>query len=210
MLLQKNNVTAHPACDLAERNYGWGGFKHLASFYVLPVKIPEGQQLLKNKGSTAVEPNQSVPLLDETEKREARIDEMRQKLAKSGHRITPQRLCILEALTQSNAHPSAEEIFADVHRTCPTTSLATIYKTLQTLKKMDEVIELEFSDGSNRYDGLRPQSHAHVVCKRCGKIEDVEIEGLQDLEARSSAQSGFRIETYRIDLYGLCKDCQEI
>jgi len=168
----------------------------------------ESVENLLKKEPSAVEPKQSNLLLDNTEKREARIDEMRQKLAKSGHRITPQRLCILEALTQTSAHPSAEEIFADVHRVCPTTSLATIYKTLQTLKDMDEIIELEFSDGSNRYDGLRPKSHPHMICTRCGKIEDVEIEGLSNLEERAASKSGFRVDHYRIDFYGICGDCK--
>ncbi|MDR3709914.1 MAG: Fur family transcriptional regulator [Capsulimonadaceae bacterium] len=149
------------------------------------------------------------PVLDKEDRTQGRVEEMRHKLAESGHRITPQRLCILQALTDSPSHPSAEEIFSEVHRACPTTSLATIYKTLQTLKDMGEVIELEFSDGSNRYDGLRPKSHPHCVCTKCGVIVDVEVEGLEDLDRRASDLSGFAIDHYRIDFYGLCRKCQE-
>jgi Fur family peroxide stress response transcriptional regulator len=149
-------------------------------------------------------------VLEREEMGAMRVDEMRRKLAESGHRITPQRLCILQALTESKTHPSAEEIFGQVHRVCPTTSLATIYKTLQTLKDMGEVIELEFSDGSNRYDGLNPLSHPHAVCTKCGKIDDVEVEGLENLDKRASSKSGFKIENYRIDFYGLCGDCQSV
>ena len=149
------------------------------------------------------------PVLDNDFSSLNRVEEMRSKLAQSGHRITPQRLCILQALTESETHPSAEEIFTEVHRACPTTSLATIYKTLQTLKDMGEVIELEFSDGSNRYDGLRPRSHPHAVCTHCGKIVDVEMDGLNDFDKKAAALSGYEVVHYRIDFYGLCGDCQE-
>ncbi len=155
-----------------------------------------------------MELKQSYPVFEREGSTELRVDEMRRKLAESGHRITPQRLCILQALTETKSHPSAEEIFSEVHRICPTTSLATIYKTLQTLKEMGEVVELEFSDGSNRYDGLRPESHPHAVCSKCGKIVDVEIEGLAELDKKASAVSGFKVDHYRIDFYGLCADCQ--
>jgi Fe2+ or Zn2+ uptake regulation protein len=81
---------------------------------------------------------------------QSRIVEMRQKLRDSGHRITPQRLCILEALLAANSHPSAEEIYAQVRLISPTTSLATVYKTLDTLRDIGEVMEMEVGDGPTR------------------------------------------------------------
>lgn len=156
-----------------------------------------------------MEPSQSYPVLESQNHTDNRVEVLRDKLARSGHRITPQRLCILHALTESANHPSAEEIYSEVHRACPTTSLATIYKTLQTLKEMGEVIELEFSDGSNRYDGVRPMNHPHAICSECGKIVDVEIEGLENIDQTAANLSGFKIGSFRIDFYGLCAQCQE-
>src|SRR5438477_7353295 len=120
------------------------------------------------------------------ESREARIAELRQKLAEQGYRITPQRLAVVGALVDARNHPSAEDLFARVRESCPTTSLATVYKTLHTLKEIGEVLELEFG-GSNRYDGVRPQSHPHLVCTRCGKIEDVDLDGISALAAQVAA-----------------------
>jgi Fur family transcriptional regulator, peroxide stress response regulator len=88
--------------------------------------------------------------------REARVRELTRRLAERGYRLTPQRLCLLDALVDAVTHPTAEELFARVRETCPTTSRATIYKTLDTLKELGEVLQLEFRDGSNRYDGVRP------------------------------------------------------
>ena len=133
---------------------------------------------------------------------------LRKRLAEAGHRITPQRLYILEALVSDASHPTAEEIYARVRTTCPTTSLATVYKTLETLRELGEVLELEFSDGSNHYDGLRPAAHPHVVCRRCGRIEDVEVEGVPALQSQATRASGYRLQSHRIEFYGVCRGCQ--
>jgi len=137
-----------------------------------------------------------------------RITEVRQKLRDSGHRITPQRLCILEALLAANSHPSAEEIFAQVQRVSPTTSLATVYKTLDTLRDMGEVMEMEVGDGRFHYDGVHPQFHPHAICTRCGRITDIEIPGLTGLPEQAGEASGYEIHGQRVEFYGLCRECQ--
>ena len=144
----------------------------------------------------------------DTDTRQERIHSLRQRLSDSGHRITPQRLCILEALVVSNRHPTAEEIFAYVRRVSPTTSLATVYKTLDTLKALGEVQELEFGDGRYHYDGVDPKPHPHIVCTRCGKIEDVDIPQVAALSAQAVQASGYAVESLRVEFYGLCKTCQ--
>jgi Fur family peroxide stress response transcriptional regulator len=143
-----------------------------------------------------------------TADRRARVADLTEKLTQIGHRLTPQRLYILEALVGAESHPTAEEIFAQVRRTCPTTSLATVYKTLDTLKEMGEVLELEFSDGSNHYDGLRPVAHPHVICEQCGRIEDVDVDGVSAMQAAAVRESGFQIRSHRIEFYGVCRGCQ--
>lgn len=140
---------------------------------------------------------------------DARVDDLRQKLHSSGHRITPQRLCILRALVGSNTHPSAEEIYAQVKQISPTTSLATVYKTLDTLREMGEVLEIQPGDGRQHYDGVRPQFHPHVICTSCGEIRDVEVEGLMGLPGRAQSASGYEIHAQRVEFYGLCSNCQK-
>lgn len=141
--------------------------------------------------------------------REERLQVLRQRLADTGHRITPQRLCILEALVDSNRHPTAEDIFARVRKVSPTTSLATVYKTIETLKEMGEVQELEFGDGRYHYDGVDPVPHPHVVCTACGRIEDVLIAGVHTLQSQAGQASGFKITSQRLDFYGLCGPCRQ-
>ena len=139
---------------------------------------------------------------------DARAAALREKLSAGGYRITPQRLCIVEALIESQ-HPSAEDIYARVRRVSPTTSLATVYKTLETLRDMGEVLEMEVGDGRRHFDGVRPEFHPHVVCTRCGTIADVEIGDLGGLQARAAQASGYDLRAQRVDFYGLCASCRE-
>ena len=82
-----------------------------------------------------------------------RLGHIISKLKEREFRITPQRIAVLKILAESKAHPSAETIYETVKKDFPTTSLATIYKTIALAKELGEVMELGFSDGSNRFDG---------------------------------------------------------
>ena len=140
---------------------------------------------------------------------QARIDAMLAKLKSRDFRITPQRYAVLQILAASHDHPSVSEIYEAVRIKFPTTSLATVYKTVSLLKDIDEVLELGFHDGNNRYDGTRPFPHPHVICTQCKKIMDPELAGLEDLSAEMSLMTGYRIISHRLDFFGLCPDCQK-
>jgi len=137
-----------------------------------------------------------------------RLEAVLSKLRERGFRVTPQRLAVLRVLAASEGHPSVEEIHRRVKREFPTTSIATIYKTIHLLKQINEVLELGFPDGSNRYDGHKPFPHPHVVCVRCQKILDPDLASLQDMTAEVSKETGFEILTHRLDFFGLCSECQ--
>jgi Fur family peroxide stress response transcriptional regulator len=139
---------------------------------------------------------------------QARVDQMLTRLREKGFRVTPQRLAVLEVLAVSENHPSVEAIYDQVRRRFPTTSLATIYKTVSLLKEIREVIELGFADKSSRYDGHKPYPHPHLICTRCGRIQDPDLSSLEDLTREAAAQTGFEIVTHRLDFFGLCRDCR--
>jgi len=138
-----------------------------------------------------------------------RLHAMLAKLKSHDFRITPQRHAVLRILAASEEHPSVAEIYEAVRVEFPTTSLATIYKTVSLLKEIGEVLELGFHDGNNRYDGTRPFPHPHVICTQCKKIMDPELLSLEDLGAEMSRKTGYRIISHRLDFFGLCPDCQE-
>ena len=139
---------------------------------------------------------------------ESRLLDMKGALTDEGVVITPRRAKLLEVLLASDRHPSVGEIHSDVRRYFPGTSLATVYNTIELLKETGQVLEIEFSGAANRYDGRRPQSHPHLVCLRCEKIEDMDaVEVDEPLEAISSA-TGYDVVRRRTDYYGVCPDCQ--
>jgi Fur family transcriptional regulator, peroxide stress response regulator len=139
----------------------------------------------------------------------ARMDQMLSKLKGHGFRITPQRAAILSFLADSTEHPSVDEIYKAVKIQFPATSLATVYNTVSLLKELNEVLELGFPDGSNRYDGNKPYPHPHVICTRCKRIMDPELVHLGEISEEMSIKTGYKIFSHRLDFFGLCPECQK-
>ncbi len=139
---------------------------------------------------------------------EDRLEQMVAKLRSHDFRVTPQRLAVLRVLSESDDHPSAERIYEKVKIDFPTTSLATVYKTITLLKGLDEVLELGFPDAGNRYDGNKPFPHPHVICIKCRKIMDPELINLDDLVKKMSEKTGYNILYHRLDFFGVCSKCQ--
>lgn len=139
----------------------------------------------------------------------ARFEQMINRLKEHEFRLTPQRVAVLKILAASKGHPSVEQIYEQVRQDFPTTSLATVYKTVALLRELGEVLELGFPDGSNRYDGNKPFPHPHVICTMCRTILDPDLAGFRDLTKEISDATGFRIITHRVDFFGLCRACQK-
>lgn len=123
-------------------------------------------------------------------------------------RITPQRAALLRLIAASEGHPSASDLYEQIKPQFPTTSLATIYKTLHLLKELGEVLELGFSNDDNRYDGSRPYPHPHLICVRCHKIIDPQVTLVDDLTQEVAELTGYEVTGHRLDFYGLCPDCR--
>jgi Fur family transcriptional regulator, peroxide stress response regulator len=136
-----------------------------------------------------------------------RIDSIIKKLKESSHKLTPQRLAVVKILAQSLEHPDVEHIYDQIKTDFPTMSLATVYRNVILLKSLGEVLELGFPDGSNRYDGNKPYPHPHVICMKCKKIIDPDLDSLHDMTAKIADETGFKILSHRLDFFGYCRDC---
>jgi len=139
---------------------------------------------------------------------QTRFDKMLEALRRHDSRITPQRMAVLKILASSDGHPSVETIYEQVKKRFPTTSLATVYKTVTLLKELKEVLELGFPEGGNRYDGHKPYPHPHLICTKCKKIIDPDLESLEGVTQELVSDTGFQITSHRLDFFGLCPDCQ--
>jgi Fur family peroxide stress response transcriptional regulator len=128
-------------------------------------------------------------------------------LREAGLRSTPQRLAIVDEVFNRH-HPTVGEVYETVRRQFPTIGLATVYNTLRSLTERGFVRELPFGDAT-RFD-VNVEPHANLVCRGCGRIED--SNACDDLITQitrrvEEAGDGFRPESQRLDIYGLCSNC---
>ncbi|MEQ8329125.1 MAG: transcriptional repressor [Longimicrobiales bacterium] len=132
---------------------------------------------------------------------------LRVALEERGQRFTEQRAAVYRFLSSTDVHPTADEVFLTVRGNLPGISLATVYKSLETLVGCGLAVKLTYSDGSARYDG-RTDPHHHVRCTSCGHVMDIEG-GLSEDQVNTlrSRAEGFRVTGYRLELSGLCPDC---
>lgn len=140
----------------------------------------------------------------------------RNRFRSYGCRWTVPRQVILDILTHTSEHLSAEDIWLTVHKIHPSVGLATVYRTLNLLVQMGVVFKFDFGDGRSRYE-LRGKSgsHHHLVCTRCGRIIDykdsIEEDSklMNEIEKRLSEKYNFKVASRQIRFYGLCEECQK-
>jgi Fe2+ or Zn2+ uptake regulation protein len=132
---------------------------------------------------------------------------LREALEATGHRFTEQRAAVYRFLSGTTTHPNADEVFQEVRSRVPGISLATVYKSLETLVNCGLAAKLTYSDGSARYDA-RMDPHHHARCVSCGRVMDVSGQLSKDeLDALSLGMDGFSVVGYRLELTGFCSNC---
>jgi Fur family peroxide stress response transcriptional regulator len=130
-------------------------------------------------------------------------------LRRKGYKATPQRIAICQFALHSRDHPTAQRIYSEVKKVHLTVSLATVYKTLQILKELGLVQELNFPQGQTRFDCyMKP--HINLVCLRCGKIRDLDDLTAQEIVGRVANAAKFTVTGQRLDLYGVCEKCTRV
>lgn len=123
-------------------------------------------------------------------------------------RMTRQKKLILEILRATTTHPTADWVYEQARKKIPDISLGTIYRNLGNLKVAGKIMELNYGSTFSRYDG-NPSNHYHFVCRSCGKVFDVDLVVLTDLENAVSRQMGMQVTGHRLEFYGVCCECRE-
>lgn len=132
---------------------------------------------------------------------------LRAALQAGGQRFTEQRATVYRYLAATDAHPTADEVFLAVRRSLPGISLATVYKSLETLVGCGLAVKLTYSDDSARYDG-RTDPHHHAHCVVCDSV--VDIPGMlpeAEVDALREHAAGFTVTGYRFEFSGYCSSC---
>ena len=139
--------------------------------------------------------------------RESLTDRMRAK----GLRMTQQRLILAELLEGADEHLDAEAVYQLARHRDPNLHRATVYRTLATLKKLGLIDELDLMhvSGDRHFYEIRPRVfHIHLICMRCGAVQEPSGRFWEEMKTKVQAETGFRPEIVRLEMGGLCVDCQ--
>jgi len=128
-----------------------------------------------------------------------------------GLRMTRQRKLIFDLIDQSREHLNIEALFRLAKQRDPRINRVTVYRTLKLLKQeglVDELDLLHHQGDQHYYETRLKREHAHVVCLRCGRVEEYFGEGLKRLKQQIASHFGFQIVIARTEVGGYCANCQ--
>ena len=140
--------------------------------------------------------------------REAR-ERLRAHLNRCGLRATRQRDVVLEAFLAEDAHVSVEELYDRIREGHPSIGAATIYRCMGLFVEAGIAKEGRFNEGRVRYEpGVGANHHDHLICLRCGDIQEFEDPTIERIQEEIAGSRGFTVTYHRLELYGLCPACR--
>ena len=128
-----------------------------------------------------------------------------------GVRLTRQRQILLDLIDKSGDHLDVEQLYVLAKQQDPKLNRVTVYRTLKMLKQgglVDELDLMHIGGDQHFYETRMKQEHAHVICLRCGKVEEFFGEPLQKLRKQVEQHFGFQVLLARTEIGGYCSHCQ--
>lgn len=132
--------------------------------------------------------------------------ELSAALRAGGHRVTLPRLLVHRHVRRAAGHLTPEQVHSDLAPQHPGLSPATIYGTLDLLEALGFVRRVSTPRGNTVYDP-RVEPHHHVLCRRCGRIHDLEAPVDSSAAERAAGAAGFVVDHGMLQLTGLCPEC---
>jgi len=126
----------------------------------------------------------------------------------AGKRMTHQRRLLLRVLAEAGGHLDASEVYDRVRRLDERLSLATVYRTLGTLKKAGVVRELHLDEEHHHYELDEHDGHFHLVCLRCGRIIEADSQAFIEAAQAIGQACGFAVSSAQVELTGHCAECR--
>ena len=138
------------------------------------------------------------------------LDGFRRYLGDHNLPLTQQRLAVAEILFFAADHLSAEDVARLLASKGEAVGTATVYRTLDLLVRSGLVREHDFGEGFKRYEPMAAgQVHEHCVCSSCGKVMEFSNDRLERMIALLAEEVEFRPHHHRLEVYGLCRECQQ-
>ena len=138
---------------------------------------------------------------------------IKDSLKERGVRLTRQRQILLDLIDKSGQHLDAERLYLMAKEKDPKLNRVTVYRTLKMLKAgglVDELDLMHIGGDQHFYETRMKQEHAHIICLRCGKVEEFFGEPLQKLRKQIEQHFGFEVLLARTEVGGYCSHCQAL
>lgn len=130
-------------------------------------------------------------------------------MSERGLKSTRQRSLIIDTFFEAHGHLSVEEVWAQVRARDPKVSVATVYRTMKLLSESGLAHARNFGDGQTRYEpAVGRHHHDHLICTNCGRIVEFENDRIEQMQDAVAKKHGWKVTSHKMELYGLCKDCQ--
>ncbi|HET8637459.1 MAG TPA: Fur family transcriptional regulator [Acidobacteriaceae bacterium] len=127
-----------------------------------------------------------------------------------GVRLTTQRRALIETIQAATSHLDAASLLEQARRRDPDIDRATVYRTIDLLKRMGMIDELDLMhiEGEKHYYEVRTQKdHLHLACFGCGEITEFTSPSFERLKQEIASSNEFQIQVIRLEVGGLCKEC---
>ena len=121
-------------------------------------------------------------------------------------RKTIQRSLVLETVQDLQCHATAEEIYDTIVKKHANISRGTVYRNLNLLSDIGQIRKMEMPSGADRFDH-QCHKHYHARCIKCGRVFDVEMEVITDLEKNIKNTHGFEFIEHDLIFKGICLEC---
>jgi Fur family ferric uptake transcriptional regulator len=125
-----------------------------------------------------------------------------------GYRITAPRRALAELALDLDGHFTAADLATAGRKRGLRIGRATLFRALELMIELGVVERLDLPSGEHTYVVCAAAHHHHVVCSVCGRTAEVDDQGLAEAVRRIERQSGFRIDTHRLERFGHCRRCQ--
>lgn len=127
----------------------------------------------------------------------------------AGYRLTSPRRALARLVASQDGHFSADELLTESRRARLGVTRATIFRSLDVLADLGVVERLDLPTGEHAFVACEPMHHHHIVCSSCGRSTGVADHGLEAVAASIGRETGYRVDSHRLELFGRCPDCQE-
>ena len=128
-------------------------------------------------------------------------------LRATGRRVTMPRLLVHRHLRAANRHVTAEQVYAELAEQIPSLSAATVYDTLDLLDELGLIRRVSTPRGATTYDS-RTAEHHHVICRTCGRMEDLDAEVDTTAAENAAGAAGFAPAFAQLTISGICSACR--